>query len=323
MQALFRSLTAATTRTSPLQSITTRSISMSTSSSSWTRLIRFVAEEDGKVYQGEPIYPSDAGRDFDIGYKYSGLKAKLLQGELYGNNSLSEETKTVKKLLSPVAKEQITLVRCVGLNYVKHIQEGHMKGKIPQWPTEFIKGRSSLADPEVATPIPKEAQDNTMDLEAELVVVIGKTGKDIPKDKALEHVLGFTCGNDVSWRRAQQQFPYSGSQWCYGKGLDAFAPIGPVLVSPKIYDSSAVLVQSRLNGQPFQEDNTDSMIHTVQDIIAHFSMGTTLEAGDVIMTGTPQGVGYARDPPVYLKDGDEIEVQIEGIGTLRHSIKYV
>merc|ERR1711879_706587 len=135
---------------------------MSTSSSSWTRLIRFVAEEDGKVYQGEPIYPSDAGRDFDIGYKYSGLKAKLLQGELYGNNSLSEETKTVKKLLSPVAKEQITLVRCVGLNYVKHIQEGHMKGKIPQWPTE-------------------------------LVVVIGKTGKDIPKDKALEHVLGFTC----------------------------------------------------------------------------------------------------------------------------------
>lgn len=83
-----------------------------------------------------------------------------------------------------------------------------------------------------------------------------------------------------------------------------------------------MLVQSRLNGQPFQEDNTDSMIHTVRDIIAHFSMGTTLEAGDVIMTGTPQGVGYARDPPVYLKDGDVIEVEIQGIGTLKHSIKY-
>ena len=153
--------------------------------------------------------------------------------------------------------------------------------------------------------------------------------------------LGFTCGNDLTWRRAQQKFPYSGTQWCYGKGIDNFAPIGPVLVSPKLIDTTNLKIQSRLNGQDFQEDRTDNMMHTVADIIAHFSSGTTLEAGDMIMTGTPQGektasnvlgsdtddkfagVGYAREPPVFLKDGDDIEVQIENIGTLRHSIKFL
>lgn len=111
-------------------------------------------------------------------------------------------------------------------------------------------------------------------------------------------------------------------RWCYGKGLDKFAPIGPVLVSPKIFDSSDVKVASKLNGQDFQEDSTESMIHTVPRIIEHFSQGTTLEKGDVIMTGTPANVGYARNPPVFLQDGDEVRIVIDGIGTLRHTIKY-
>jgi len=293
------------------------------SNSSWSRLVRFEAEEDGKTYQGEPQLPSGSdSKDFDIGKNYAGLKVKLLSGDLYGENSVTEETKTIKKLLSPVSKEQINLFRCVGLNYVKHIAEGHMAGKIPEWPTLFVKGRSALANPDEPVPIPKCAQDNTMDLEAELVCIIGKTGKDIPREKALEHVLGFTCGNDVSWRKAQQQFAYSGSQWSYGKGLDKFAPIGPVLVSPQALDTSDLRVRSRLNDNEFQEDRTEAMIHDIPRIIEHFSMGCTLEAGDVIMTGTPQGVGYARDPPVYLKDGDAVEIEIDGIGTLRHTIKY-
>lgn len=111
-------------------------------------------------------------------------------------------------------------------------------------------------------------------------------------------------------------------RWSYGKGLDEFAPIGPVLVSPKALDTSDIRVQSRLNGQDFQEDRTEAMIHDIPRIIEHFSQGCTLEAGDVIMSGTPQGVGYARDPPVYLQDGDSVEIQIEGIGTLRHTVKY-
>lgn len=112
------------------------------------------------------------------------------------------------------------------------------------------------------------------------------------------------------------------NRWCYGKGLDKFAPIGPQLVSPKIFDSSDVKVASKLNGQDFQEDSTESMIHTVPRIIEHFSQGTTLEKGDVIMTGTPSNVGYARNPPVFLQDGDEVKIVIDGIGTLRHTIKY-
>jgi len=170
--------------------------------------------------------------------------------------------------------------------------------------------------------VPKCAQDESMDLEAELTFIIGKTGKDISREKALEHVLGFTCGNDVSWRKAQLETPYSGTQWCYGKGLDNFAPIGPILVAPSQMDTSDLLIQSRLNGDSFQEARTKAMIFDVPAIIEHFSRGTTLEAGDVILSGTPQGIGYARKPRVYLKDGDKVEIQIEGIGTLRHSIEY-
>ena len=161
------------------------------SNSSWSRLVRFEAEEDGKTYQGEPQLPSGSdSKDFDIGKNYAGLKVKLLSGDLYGENSVTEETKTIKKLLSPVSKEQINLFRCVGLNYVKHsthtmyrspavqpylpvpvpyvVAEGHMAGKIPEWPTLFVKGRSALANPDEPVPIPKCAQDNTMDLEAEV-----------------------------------------------------------------------------------------------------------------------------------------------------------
>ncbi|KAM0752769.1 degradation of aromatic compounds [Meredithblackwellia eburnea MCA 4105] len=283
----------------------------------WKRLIRFIALEDGLTYQGEPI--AEAG--LDIGKAWAGLKAKVITGDVLKGAQVTEEQKTVKTLLAPFATEQAGLVRCVGLNYVKHIKEGHI-GKIPDWPTLFIKPRTSLAGPGSETIIPKIAQDNSMDYEAELCFVVGKTGKDIKKENALEHVLGFTVGNDVSWRRAQQQFPYSGSQWCYGKGLDGFAPIGPVLVSPQALDTSDLLVQLRLNGDVMQDGRTSEMMHTVQDIIAHFSQGTTLEAGTVVMTGTPQGVGYARATPVYLKDGDKIEVEIQGIGSLQHSIKY-
>lgn len=108
-----------------------------------------------------------------------------------------------------------------------------------------------------------------------------------------------TCGNDLTWRRAQQQFPYSGSQWCYGKGLDEFAPIGPVLVSTKLIDTSNLAIESRLNGEEgYQKDRTDNMMFGVPEIIAHFSSGTTLEAGDVIMTGTPQGKPLGDVTPV-------------------------
>lgn len=119
-----------------------------------------------------------------------------------------------------------------------------------------------------------------------------------------------------------QRICYEIARWCYGKGLDKFAPLGPQLVSPRIFDSSDVKVASKLNGENFQEDSTESMIHTVPRIIEHFSQGTTLEKGDVIMTGTPANVGYARNPPVFLQDGDEVRIVIDGIGTLRHTIKY-
>jgi 2-keto-4-pentenoate hydratase/2-oxohepta-3-ene-1,7-dioic acid hydratase in catechol pathway len=167
--------------------------------------------------------------------------------------------------------------------------------------------------------IPKAAQDGTSDYEAELCLVIGKTGRDIPEDDALDYVLGYTCSNDVSAREMQLLTP----QWSFSKGLDSSCPIGPVLVSPSVIpDPQALGIKAIYNGQVVQDGHTKNMIFDVRKQISYLSQGTMLEAGSIFLTGTPAGIGYFRKPRVVLEDGGDIRVEIERIGTLVNKVRY-
>src|SRR5262249_4310104 len=163
-------------------------------------------------------------------------------------------------------------------------------------------------------------RSDEVDYECELAVVIGKTCKNVPKAKAYEYILGYTCANDVSAR--DWQLKRGGGQWCRGKTFDTFAPLGPSLVTKEdIHDPHALRIQTILNGEALQDWNTSDMIFDIPTIIEFLSGSTTLLPGTVILTGTPQGVGVARKPPVFLKAGDTVSVVIEKIGTLTNPVE--
>lgn len=206
-------------------------------------------------------------------------------------------------------------ILCIGLNYADHAKE--FNDPIPSEPVVFNKPLSTLIAHGDAIRIPKVS--DKIDYEAELVVVIGKTGRDIPESEALDYVFGYTCGNDVSCRDWQKNKP--AGQWFLGKSFDTFAPIGPVLVTrDEVPDPNGLAIQSRLNGNVMQSSNTSHFIFPVEKLIAYISQVMTLEPGDLIFTGTPGGVGERRNPPVFLKRGDRIEVEIEKIGTLSNPV---
>ncbi|KAL7768452.1 hypothetical protein ACKLNR_002753 [Fusarium oxysporum f. sp. zingiberi] len=282
----------------------------------WTHLVRFVAEEDGQVYLGQIDHEawSDVGLSFEKGEK---MQAKLIQGCVF-DGVVTERLLTVKELLAPLAMEQVPIIRCMGLNYRDHAKEANMP--IPDVPVLFIKPRTALNGPYPAkVNVPKIAQDGTSDYEAELSFVISKTGRDISREKALDYVLGYTASNDIS-ARAQQ---FKNSQWCFSKGLDGSCPIGPVLVSPSaLGDPHSLGIIATLNGETVQDSNTREMIFDVASIISFLSQGTTLERGTIIMTGTGPGIGAMRSPPLSLKDGDDVRVYVDGIGTLINRVWY-
>jgi 2-keto-4-pentenoate hydratase/2-oxohepta-3-ene-1,7-dioic acid hydratase in catechol pathway len=216
------------------------------------------------------------------------------------------------KLLPPVPNPGKIL--CIGLNYRDHAIEG---GKaIPTEPVVFGKFCNTLIAPGEPIRLPKVAQK--VDYEAELVVVIGKTGKHIPNsDAAYAYVGGYTCGHDVSAR--DWQFRGEEKQWIIGKTFDTFAPTGPILVTTdEIPNPQQLQVQLRLNGTTMQNSNTKEFIFSVPHLLWFLSQVVTLEPGDLIFTGTPPGVGIARKPPVLLKPGDVVEVEIQSIGVLKN-----
>ena len=218
------------------------------------------------------------------------------------------------KLLPPVPNPGKIL--CIGLNYRDHAIEG---GKaIPAEPVVFGKFANALVAAGDPIVVPKVAQK--VDYEAELVIVVGKTGRHIPNDKsAFDYVGGYTCGHDVSAR--DWQFRGEEKQWIIGKTFDSFAPTGPVLVTPdELTDPHRLQIQLRLNGATLQNSNTKEFIFGVPHLLWFLSQVVTLEAGDLIFTGTPPGVGIARKPPILLKAGDIAEVEIEGIGVLRNPV---
>lgn len=198
---------------------------------------------------------------------------------------------------------------CIGLNYRDHAIESNMP--IPESPIIFSKFATSVVGPEDAVVIPPGSTQS--DYEAEMAVIIGRRVSRLPKDRAYEAVFGYSCFNDVSAR----DFQFADKQWTRGKACDTFAPIGPFIATKdEIRDPHALRIQLRLNGQTMQDSSTNQLIFGVPAIIEFLSSCITLEPGDVIATGTPPGVGFARKPPVYLKSGDRMEVEIEGLGVL-------
>jgi 2-keto-4-pentenoate hydratase/2-oxohepta-3-ene-1,7-dioic acid hydratase in catechol pathway len=217
------------------------------------------------------------------------------------------------KVLPPIPEPK--KIVCLGLNYSDHAAETN--ATIPKDPILFSKYATALIGPDepiVLPPISKE-----VDFEAELVIVIGKRGRHLTPETAMQHVAGYTIGHDVSAR--DWQLKKDGKQWMVGKTFDTFAPLGPVLVTAdEVPDPHHLPIRLRLNGQVMQNSNTSQMIFKVGQIVAHLSKIFTIEPGDLVYTGTPPGVGVARKPPIYLKAGDVVEIEIEGLGVLRNPV---
>jgi 2-keto-4-pentenoate hydratase/2-oxohepta-3-ene-1,7-dioic acid hydratase in catechol pathway len=237
-----------------------------------------------------------------------------IEGDVYGRFDVTTRPAVVRKLLAPVAP---TNFLCIGLNYRRHAAEGN--AKIPEFPVLFMKATSALQNPSDPIILPRKLASDEVDYECELAVVIGKRGKNVPEAEALDYVLGYTCANDVSAR--DWQIKRGGSQWCRGKTFDTFAPLGPCLVlRDEIPDPAALKIRTVLNGEVMQDWNTGDMIFSVPKLIAFLSGSTTLLPGTVILTGTPHGVGMARKPPVWLKPGDTVSIEIDKIGTLTNPV---
>lgn len=241
-------------------------------------------------------------------------RALVLEGDLFGDFRASDRVVENFRLLAPV---QPSAILCIGLNYRQHAQE--QNSPIPTYPVLFLKAPTALQHPNEAITLPTHLKSDQVDYEGELAIVIGKRCKNATREGALDFVLGYSCANDVSARDWQKQ--RGGSQWSRGKTFDTFCPLGPVLVTrDDVPDPNALAIETRLNGEVVQSSNTRDMIFDVPTLIEFLSGSTTLEPGTVILTGTPSGVGMARTPPVWLKSGDEVTVEIERIGRLTNPV---
>jgi 2-keto-4-pentenoate hydratase/2-oxohepta-3-ene-1,7-dioic acid hydratase in catechol pathway len=218
------------------------------------------------------------------------------------------------KILSPV---DFRCIYCVGLNYKAHAEESGEKP--PKHPMIFMKAATAIQDPGSPIVLPRFLRSDMVDYEGELGVVIGRPCKNVTKEEALDYVLGYVCANDVSARDWQKE--KGGGQYCRGKTFDTFCPVGPCLVTTdEIPDPSKLTLRTYLNDDVVQESGTDDLIFDVPTLIAFLSGSTTLLPGTLILTGTPSGVGSAQDPRRFLMSGDEVTVEIEGIGKLTNFV---
>ena len=248
-----------------------------------------------------------------LGEMVDAQTAHFIDGDIFGSFRVTDQTVSIKKLLAPIIPRDIL---CIGLNYKEHAAE--TGARIPEYPVLFLKSANTLNNPGDAIVIP-QVEPRHVDYECELAVVIKKAAKNVSRETALDYVLGYTCANDVSGRDWQKN--KGGGQWCRGKSFDTFCPLGPCLVtSDEITDPNALNIKTILNGNVMQDWSTSDMIFDVPELIRSLSQGTTLLPGTVILTGTPQGVGFARTPPVFLKHGDEVTIEIEAIGRLTNPV---
>ena len=225
-----------------------------------------------------------------------------------------------KALLKAPIPRPLKNVFCVGWNYLEHFEEGGAKledkRELPAWPVFFSKASTAMNGPYDV--IPYDANISTqLDWEVELGVIIGKSGKNISQADAMSHVFGYTVINDVTWRDIQRRH---GGQWDKGKSLDGTCPMGPCIVTADAIEHTNLHLTCRVNGVTKQDSNTKHLYFKLPRLIHDLSLGQTLEAGDIISSGTPEGVGFARTPPEFMKAGDLLESGIEGIGVMRNPI---
>lgn len=240
-------------------------------------------------------------------------RVDIIEGDLYGHFTVSGRTAQIEQFLAPVEPPNIF---ALGLNYRKHADETKMT--YPEVPVVFIKATTSLIGPGEPIVLPK-AGPTRVDYECELAVVIGQRCKNISAGEAFNYILGYTCANDVSARNWQMSLQKG--QWARGKSFDTFCPVGPFLVlKDEIPDPDNLRIRTVLNGETMQDSSTSDMIFDVANLVGDLSRSLTLLPGTLILTGTPEGVGFTRKPPVYLKKGDVATVVIDGIGELTNPV---
>ncbi|MET0389824.1 MAG: fumarylacetoacetate hydrolase family protein [Polyangiales bacterium] len=255
--------------------------------------------------EGDPAYPGSLAELLSQGVPLADVGAKLRAS---GTRSPLADVQFLPPLVSP------SKILCVGLNYRDHAAEAGMA--LPDYPTLFTRFASSLVAH--GQPLVRPRASTQLDYEAELVAVIGKRGRHIPRDRALEHVVGYSLFNDASVR----DFQLRTGQWTAGKNFDGTGAFGPWLTLASALPPGArgLHIETKLNGEVLQSASTDQMIFDVPELVAVISAFLTLEPGDIIVTGTPSGVGFVRKPALFMKAGDVCEVAIEGLGTLRNPV---
>ncbi len=254
------------------------------------------------------------------------LPADMLEFIAQGSDALDRARECVERssaqgydldavtLLAPIPRPRKN-VFCLGLNYRDHAAE--TGAKLPERPIYFTKPPTCVIGPDEAIVIDPRISEQ-VDWEVEFTLVIGRGGRDIEPDRVMDHVYGYTVANDVSARDLQ----FNHGQWFKGKSLDTFAPIGPCIVTAdEVNDPSSLDVSLRVNGVEKQRSNTRELIFDIPTMVSQLSAGTTLEPGDLIMTGTPDGVGFSRKPPEFFKDGDVVEAEVQSVGVLRNPVR--
>jgi 2-keto-4-pentenoate hydratase/2-oxohepta-3-ene-1,7-dioic acid hydratase in catechol pathway len=261
-----------------------------------------------------PLAPAYGAAFADVGALAAAGPAGLEQVERAVAQAPEDAWKPVDHLTPALPVANPGKVVCLGLNYADHAKEGGHE--VPDYPSLFMRMRTSLIP--AGAPLVRPRVSETLDYEAELMIVVGRGGRYLSEDEALDAIFGYTLFNDGSVREYQRKT----KQWTAGKNFDATGPVGPVVVTPDELPAGAkgLRISTRLNGQVMQDANTSDMLFPVAPTIAIVSEIMTLEPGDLIALGTPQGVGHARRPPVWMKPGDVVEVEVEGIGVLRNPI---
>ena len=263
------------------------------------KIIRFLSSDETIVYGVfDPARPEEA---------------EVINGDIFGDYTVTGDSKKIKKILPPVSPPNVF---ALGFSYGKHAEETDVK--YPEIPVVFIKATSSIVGQGEPIILPKAGPEE-VDYEAELAVIIGKKVKNVAVSNAGKYIFGYTCANDVSAR--DWQFHKQKHQWARGKSFDTFCPIGPYIVTAdELEDPDKLTIKSVLNGNVMQNSSTSDMFFTVAEIVSNLSQSITLLPGTIIMTGTPEGVGFTREPPVFLRGGDTISVIIERIGELTNPV---
>jgi 2-keto-4-pentenoate hydratase/2-oxohepta-3-ene-1,7-dioic acid hydratase in catechol pathway len=262
------------------------------------RIIRFLSA--GKVLMGRPIDDRTAHRiDWQSFEKYS----------------VTNEVVPIDRLLAPIEPVDIL---CIGVNYREHATE--TSSALPAQPLLFIKAGNTLNDP--GAPIPMPRRSTQIDFEGELTIVIGKNCKDATRATAMDCIFGYTIANDVTARDWQRDKALGGGQFARGKSFDGCCPLGPAIVTrDEVTDPNNLKIKTTLNGQVMQDGTTADMIFDIPALIESLSSTMTLRAGAILLTGTPSGVGFTRNPPVFMKSGDTIAIEIEKLGRLENPVK--